>query len=365
MMGRSFLLGYMLLVLSTGVHGFVSLVDYPSAGALPSTSRSTRAALIICLDAKRQGKNPKGGRRGRQDSRGADKDSEDDTYDDPLRPPPPTTSTSRPTKTKRVTLSLDLPSRSHDDDRRQRVHVSVVEVDDPAWWEQASNTNPYGGRCWPSGVAVAQFLLSLDDSPTSSSILRDAPLLELGAGTGIPSIVAAAYCGAHVVATDVSRVALDLLRQGWAATTAAHANPPHANPQGTLAAQAFDLFSEDPLPLESSKQKNNTSDDVPMRPIVIAASMMYDADLAEALARRVAQAVHEWDAFVILGDCESGHREGGRDRFMAALHVLLPQTRRVTTTVTVSNAALKWQAKQVQLLLLNPPVDWKNDDDSP
>jgi predicted nicotinamide N-methyase len=355
----------MLQALSTGVHGFLSLVDYPSAGALQS-----RAALIICLDAKR-GKNPKGGRRGRQGSRGEpDKHSEDFTYDDPLRPSPQTTSTSRPTKTKRVALSLDLPSRSHDDDdRRRSVHVSVVEVDDPAWWEQVSNTNPYGGRCWPSGVAVAQFLLSLDDSHTNSSILRDAPLLELGAGTGIPSIVAAAYGGAHVVATDVSRVALDLLRQGWVATTAlaAQTNPPHAKPQGTLAAQTFDLFSEDPLPLEASKQKNNTTNDVPMRPIVIAASMMYDAELAEALATRVAQAVHDWDAFVILGDCESGHREGGRDRFMVALNVLLPelQTRRVTTTITVSNAALKWQAKHVQLLLLNPPVDWKDDDDSP
>jgi hypothetical protein len=119
-----------------------------------------------------------------------------------------------------------------------------------------------------------------------------------------------------------------------------------------LSAQPFDLFSTDPLPLVNSKSTNSP------RPIVIAASMMYEADLAQALARRLAEAVHEWDAYVIVGDCDSGHREGGCDLFLAVLDELLPphETHHVWTSVTVTNAKLKWQAKQVRLLLLNPPV---------
>jgi predicted nicotinamide N-methyase len=62
---------------------------------------------------------------------------------------------------------------------------------------------PYWAELWPSGVRLARALAGRD--------LRDALVLELGCGLGVPSITAA-LAGAAVLATDWSPHAIDLLR---------------------------------------------------------------------------------------------------------------------------------------------------------
>jgi methyltransferase-like protein 23 len=62
---------------------------------------------------------------------------------------------------------------------------------------------PYGIALWPSAIALAHEL--------ASRSLRDLRVLELGAGTGLPGIVAASL-GARVVQTDRQPVALHLCR---------------------------------------------------------------------------------------------------------------------------------------------------------
>jgi len=62
---------------------------------------------------------------------------------------------------------------------------------------------PYWAELWPSGVRLARALADRD--------LRDARVLELGCGLGVPSITAA-LGGAAVLATDWSPHAIDLLR---------------------------------------------------------------------------------------------------------------------------------------------------------
>lgn len=62
---------------------------------------------------------------------------------------------------------------------------------------------PYWAELWPSGVALARAL--------DGRALRGVPVLELGCGLGLPSIVAA-RAGGRVLATDWSGAALDLLR---------------------------------------------------------------------------------------------------------------------------------------------------------
>jgi predicted nicotinamide N-methyase len=62
---------------------------------------------------------------------------------------------------------------------------------------------PYWAELWPSGVALADAVSSLD--------VRGARVLELGAGLGLPSL-AAAIGGADVLATDWAGDAVDLLR---------------------------------------------------------------------------------------------------------------------------------------------------------
>jgi predicted nicotinamide N-methyase len=62
---------------------------------------------------------------------------------------------------------------------------------------------PYWAELWPSGVALAAVVASLD--------VRGKRMLELGAGLGLPSL-AAALGGGDVLATDWADDAVELLR---------------------------------------------------------------------------------------------------------------------------------------------------------
>jgi predicted nicotinamide N-methyase len=62
---------------------------------------------------------------------------------------------------------------------------------------------PYGAMLWPASIALAREVLAGADE------LRGKRVLELGAGTGIPGIVAATL-GAHVLQIDRSEIALHL-----------------------------------------------------------------------------------------------------------------------------------------------------------
>ena len=64
---------------------------------------------------------------------------------------------------------------------------------------------PYGVALWPGAIALAHEIAARPDAP------RDLRVLELGAGTGLPGIVAATL-GAHVVQTDKQQAALALCR---------------------------------------------------------------------------------------------------------------------------------------------------------
>jgi predicted nicotinamide N-methyase len=65
---------------------------------------------------------------------------------------------------------------------------------------------PYGVVLWPASIALAHDVASRPDA------FRGRRVLELGAGTGLPGIVAASL-GAHVVQTDRQEVALAVCRR--------------------------------------------------------------------------------------------------------------------------------------------------------
>jgi predicted nicotinamide N-methyase len=65
---------------------------------------------------------------------------------------------------------------------------------------------PYGIVLWPAAVALAHEVAARADA------LRGRRILELGAGTGLPGIVAASL-GAHVVQTDRQALVLDVCRR--------------------------------------------------------------------------------------------------------------------------------------------------------
>lgn len=67
------------------------------------------------------------------------------------------------------------------------------------------NLIPYGAALWPAAIALAH------EIATRGSEFRTRSVLELGAGTGLPGIVAASL-GASVVQTDQNELALHLCR---------------------------------------------------------------------------------------------------------------------------------------------------------
>jgi methyltransferase-like protein 23 len=68
------------------------------------------------------------------------------------------------------------------------------------------NRLPYGVALWPSAIAMAHEVAS------RASAFRGRMVLELGAGTGLPGIVAASF-GASVLQTDRDELALSVCRR--------------------------------------------------------------------------------------------------------------------------------------------------------
>jgi len=81
-----------------------------------------------------------------------------------------------------------------------------------SFWEEQRllseprDLHPYGVALWPAAIAMAHELASRADE------LRGRSMLELGAGTGLPGIVAASL-GARVVQTDRNELALSVSRR--------------------------------------------------------------------------------------------------------------------------------------------------------
>ena len=87
---------------------------------------------------------------------------------------------------------------------------AVLSADDEAGFLGGGmRERPYGVVLWPAAIALAHDVASRPDA------LRGARLLELGAGTGLPGIVAASL-GARVVQTDRNELAMSVCRRNAA-----------------------------------------------------------------------------------------------------------------------------------------------------
>lgn len=86
---------------------------------------------------------------------------------------------------------------------------AVISRDEELQFLRGENTTPrpYGIVLWPAAIALAHELATRE--------LAGMRVLELGAGTGLPGIVAASL-GAHVVQTDRQQLVLHVCRQNAA-----------------------------------------------------------------------------------------------------------------------------------------------------
>lgn len=81
----------------------------------------------------------------------------------------------------------------------------VTRADESRFLADNANGLPYGVALWPAAIALAH------EIATRAAEFRGRTVLEVGAGTGLPGIVAAA-AGASVVQTDRQELALHLCR---------------------------------------------------------------------------------------------------------------------------------------------------------
>lgn len=91
------------------------------------------------------------------------------------------------------------------------LHVGSVltRADENHFLGELKGRLPYGVALWPSSIALAHELISRADE------LRGRRVLELGAGTGLPGIVAASL-GARVVQTDRDELAMSNCKRNGA-----------------------------------------------------------------------------------------------------------------------------------------------------
>ena len=84
--------------------------------------------------------------------------------------------------------------------------VLLTHAEEEEFFKDLLNHLPYGVALWPSSIALAYELASRGES------LAGKRILELGAGTGLPGIVAASL-GARVVQTDREEAAMSVCKR--------------------------------------------------------------------------------------------------------------------------------------------------------
>lgn len=91
------------------------------------------------------------------------------------------------------------------------LHTGAVltVADELHFFRELRDRLPYGVALWPAAIALAHDVASRADA------FRGRQVLELGAGTGLPGIVAASL-GAHVVQSDRHELALSICKRNGA-----------------------------------------------------------------------------------------------------------------------------------------------------
>lgn len=157
----------------------------------------------------------------------------------------------------------------------------------------------YGSVLWPAASAVSDYLIEKVARETDSNSLKGISILELGAGTGLCSIVSCIGGAEKVMASDYESVPLRLLEY-------AAANLNDDCDEKKIETFLFDICNHD-IPL-------------PRADIVIAADIMYEPKTGVAMAFRAKEAL-ESGSRVIIG-CSPGRP--GRPKFQEKLKELIP-----------------------------------------
>lgn len=167
---------------------------------------------------------------------------------------------------------------------------------------------------WPAGQVCAHSLAQLP--------LAGKRVLELGAGTGLCSLAAAA-CGATVVAADYRKEPLRLLKRSM------KRNSELLGRELDITTLLLDIKSAEPLP---------TAD------IVVAADLLYLPCTARALAHRCVESLQKGAELVLIGDCG----RPGREPFLKTLDLEMSMAREVASALAENDGDVDKAVKQLE-----------------
>lgn len=190
--------------------------------------------------------------------------------------------------------------------------------------------DPYGTVLWPSALTVASYLLTRVGSTTTANALNGLSVLELGAGTGLVSLVASLSGAKMVIATDYEEAPLKLLK--YAAT--------HLNGKAVTVPDNIEIAHLDLCDFETP---------LPYADIVVAADVMYEPKTGRALAKRTIEALKQGSR-VIVGDSPG---RAGRPAFQKELQRLGITSNLVFKQVASRTRTNKEKEIQVEILDLD------------
>lgn len=178
-------------------------------------------------------------------------------------------------KAKPKTMKLDgkipVRSRSVPIDTTEVDTIQIWELEEPSklmemWWsadldpsatvKKEKIGDPFGVIMWPGSILASKELVKHRDQVANSTVLV------LGAGTGVEAQCAALLGASKVIAIDISKLTLKLLRFG----------AEQAGVGDIVEPLQFDLFSGEPLPPCD---------------ILVAADVLYNEELARQIGKRV------------------------------------------------------------------------------
>ena len=158
-----------------------------------------------------------------------------------------------------------------------------------------SHADPYGAVLWPAATAVARTILL-----EKHKWLENKVVCELGAGTGLVSLAAAAGGASKVIATDYESIPLKLLEYAQM-----NLNPLISTQNNCIETRLLDLCLYESMPL-------------PEADVYLTADVMYEPKTGQALAHRVVEALQRGSR-VLIGDSPG---RAGRPAFLKELHRL-------------------------------------------
>lgn len=152
----------------------------------------------------------------------------------------------------------------------------------------SADGDPYGVVLWPAAQVVAREIASWS--------LGGKSVLELGCGTGLVAMAAAARGAASVLATDYRTEPLELLHASVARSSEQLGASLHVE------TRVFDITSDEALPAAD---------------VVVAADLLYLPVTSRALARRCVEALRS-GAEVVVGDLGRPGRQAFLEELVAA-----------------------------------------------